>query len=64
MKKESKYGTKIIGGKNIPLTKDGTPNSIYLTKEGKAVKKKYLEEKKKANKEVIAKELMEILKNL
>lgn len=33
--------TVTIGGKVVPLTKDGLPNRVYLSKEARAVIKEY-----------------------
>jgi len=53
-----------LGGKDIPLTKSGSPNLVHLPKEAREAVKKYSEEKKKAKKEILARELEEILKKL
>ncbi|MEY4834384.1 MAG: hypothetical protein RI980_499 [Bacteroidota bacterium] len=53
-----------IGGKEVPLTKSGLPNRVYLSKEARAVVKEYAENKKKEKKEVLVKELTDILNKL
>ena len=53
-----------IGGKEVPLTKNGLPNRVYLSKEARAVVKEYAEKKKKEKKEVLVKELTDILNKL
>ena len=53
-----------IGGKEVPLTKSGLPNRVYLSKEARAVVKEYSENKKKEKKEVLVKELTDILNKL
>ena len=37
-----------FNGKEVPLTKDGFPNAVYLPKEVRAAVKKYKEQKKLA----------------
>ena len=56
--------TITIGGKQVPLTKSGLPNRVYLSKEARAVVKEYSENKKKEKKEVLVKELTDILNKL
>ncbi len=53
-----------LDGKNIPLTKSGTPNLRYLTKDQKAVVQKYVGDKKKAKKDVVLRELESFLAEL
>jgi hypothetical protein len=53
-----------IGGKEVPLTKSGIPNRVYLSKEARAVVKEYSEKKKKEKKEILVKELTDILNML
>ena len=61
----AKTASKIkIGGREIPLTKNGTPNLIYLTKEEREIVKKHTDKKKKEKKEIQIKELTELLNNL
>ena len=48
------HGTTIIGGKTIPLTKNGLPNGVYLTKEAKEIVKNLNKEKKKKKKKKIS----------
>jgi hypothetical protein len=56
--------TVTIGGKEIPLTKNGLPNRVYLSKEARAVIKEYAEKKKLEKKEVLVKELTDLLNKL
>ena len=44
------HGTTIIGGKTIPLTKNGLPNGVYLTKEAKEIVKNLNKEAKEQKK--------------
>ena len=53
-----------IGGKEIPLTKSGLPNRVYLSKEAREVVKSYAEQQKKEKKEILVKELTDILNKL
>jgi hypothetical protein len=53
-----------IGGKEVPLTKSGLPNRVYLSKEARAVVKEYAEKKKKEKKEILIKDLTDILDKL
>ncbi len=53
-----------IGGKDVPLTKSGLPNRVYLSKEARAVVKDYAEKKKREKKEILVKELTDMLDKL
>lgn len=53
-----------IGGKNVPLTKKNLPSLVYLSKEERKVVKDYAEKKKKEKKEVLVKELSDLLSKL
>lgn len=53
-----------IGGKEVPLTKSGLPNRVYLSKEAREVVKSYAEQQKKEKKEILVKELTDILNKL
>jgi hypothetical protein len=53
-----------IGDKEVPLTKNGLPNRVYLSKEARAVVKAYAENKKKEKKEILVKELTDMLNKL
>lgn len=53
-----------IGGKEVPLTKNGLPNRVYLSKEARVVVKEYAEKKKKEKKEILVKELTDILNKI
>lgn len=53
-----------IGGKDVPLTKNGLPNKVYLSKEAREVVKKYEEDKKKEKKKILVDELTTILQKL
>jgi hypothetical protein len=63
-KKNSTTGTIRIDGKDIPVTKSGLPNLIYLGKSEREIVKKYKEDKKKKKQEIVIKELEDILKSL
>jgi hypothetical protein len=63
-KKNSTTGTIKIDGKDIPVTKSGLPNLIYLGKSEREIVKKYKEDKKKKKQEIVIKELEDILKSL
>jgi hypothetical protein len=56
--------TTKIGGKEIPLTKNGLPNRVYLSKEMRTVVKEYADKKKAEKKEVLIKELTDMLNKL
>ena len=60
----SKTNTVKIGGKDVPLTKSGLPNRVYLSKEAREVVAKYADDKKKQKKEILTNEIAEILKKL
>ena len=60
----SKAKTVTIMGKEVPLTKNGLPNRVYLSKEARVVVAKYAEEKKQKKQEVLTNEITEILKKL
>lgn len=62
--KNSNPKTIKIDGKDIPVTKGGLPNLIYLGKSEREIVKKYKEDKKKKKQEIVIKELEDILKNL
>lgn len=53
-----------IGGREIPTTKKGVPNLVYLSKEEREIVKKHIEKKKKEKREIQIKELTEILNKL
>ncbi len=53
-----------IGGKDVPLTKSGLPNRVYLSKEAREVVKDYAEKKKKEKKAILVKELTDMLNKL
>lgn len=53
-----------IGGKEVPLTKSGLPNRVYLSKEAREVVKTYAEQKKKEKKDILVKELTNILSKI
>jgi hypothetical protein len=63
-KKNSTNKTIKIDGKDIPVTKSGLPNLIYLGKTERDVVRKYKEDKKKRKQEIVIKELEDILKSL
>jgi hypothetical protein len=53
-----------IDGKDVPLTKSGLPNRVYLSKEARVVVKEYAEKKKKEKKEILLKEITDMLGKL
>ncbi len=53
-----------IGGKKVPLTKKNLPNLVFLTKDEREVVKSYVDKKKKEKKEILVKELSELLNRL
>ena len=53
-----------IGGKEVPLTKSWLPNTVYLSKEAREVVKDYAEQKQKEKKEILVKELTDMLNKL
>ena len=53
-----------IGGKQVPLTKKNLPNLVYLSKDERKVVKEYADKKKKEKKEVLVKELTDLLNKL
>lgn len=57
MKKQT---VKILG-REIPLTKSGSINKTYLSKEERKIYDDYIEKKKKEKKEIISKELEDFL---
>lgn len=63
-KKKYQYGSVVILGKKIPLTKNGLPNRVYLSKEAREIVSKYADDKKKQKKEILTNEITEILKKL
>lgn len=56
------YGSVVLGGKKIPLTKAGNPNGIYLTKEDKQNIKDFNAQMKKEKRAIVSKELLAFLK--
>jgi len=60
----TKQKTVKFGGKEVPLTKNGLPNLVYLSKEGREVVKGYIDKKKKEKKEILVKELSDLLNKL
>lgn len=60
----SKATTMTIGGKEVPLTKSGLPNRVYLSKEARAVVASYADKQKKDKKEIMIKDLTEQLAKL
>lgn len=53
-----------IGGKDVPLTKSGLPNQVYLPKDLKVAVKAYVDKKKSDKKEMELKELTDLLNKL
>jgi hypothetical protein len=56
--------TITIEGKEVPLTKNGLPNRVYLSKEAKEVVAAYADKQKKDKKEIMIKELTDQLAKL
>ena len=56
--------TITIGGKQVPLTKSGLPNRVYLSKEAREVFATYADKQKKEKKEIELKELTDQLAKL
>jgi hypothetical protein len=54
----------MIGGKEVPLTKNGMPNQVYLTKEGRIVVKAFGEKLKEQKIAATEKELSDLFKTL
>jgi hypothetical protein len=63
-KNNSRKDHVTIGGKLIPVTKSGLPNLIYLGKTEREVIKKYKDDKKKKNQDIVSKEIMDLLNKL
>jgi hypothetical protein len=53
-----------IGGKDVPLTKSGLPNQVYLSKDMKVAVKAYADKKKADKKAMELKELTDLLNKL
>lgn len=53
-----------IGGKEVPLTKSGLPNRVYLSKVEREIVKEYADKKKKEKKEILVKEITDMLNKL
>jgi hypothetical protein len=53
-----------FGNKEVPATKNGLPNCVYLTKAEKEYVKAYVEELKKTKTEISLKQLADSLKGL
>lgn len=58
------HGTTIIGGKTIPLTKNGLPNGVYLTKEAKEIVKNLNKEAKEQKKSLTEEQLKDLYSKL
>jgi hypothetical protein len=54
----------VIGGKEIPLTKNGLPNQVYLSKDSRAMVKSFNEKLKGKEKAATEKELSDLFKTL
>ena len=59
MAKQTK-NTITISGKEIPITKQGTPNMVFLKKNQREVIKKYLAKKKRENSEIEVNEVQNL----
>lgn len=53
-----------IDGKEVPLTKSGLPNKVYLSKDAKAIVKAFEDKMKGKKKENVEKELNDLLNSL
>ena len=53
-----------FNGKEVPLTKDGFPNAVYLPKEVRAAVKKYREQKKAKKGEELIDDITKLLEKL
>lgn len=62
--KKYKYGSVLIGGKEIPKTKNGLPNGVYLSKEGREILKKHIDGLKGAKNKANVNELNDLLNSL
>jgi hypothetical protein len=58
------YGSFKFGNKEVPATKNGLPNCVFLSKEERVVVKSFSEQKKKGKTETSLKELTEQLAKL
>jgi hypothetical protein len=54
----------IIGGKEVPLNKNGLPNRVYLTKDGRILVKAFDEKLKEKKIAATEKELTDLFKTL
>jgi len=63
-KKVHKYGSEMIEGKEVPLTKSGLPNQVYLSKDAKVIVKDLEETLKASKKTATQKELSDLFKRL
>ena len=63
-KKMAELKTITVEGKQVPLTKNGLPNRVYLSKEAREVVATYADKQKKDKKEIMLKELTEQLAKL
>jgi hypothetical protein len=53
-----------FNGKEVPLTKDGFPNAVYLPKEVRAAVKKHREQKKAKKGEELIEDIIKLLEKL
>lgn len=53
-----------FGNKEVPATKNGLPNCVYLTKAERALVKAHVEQLKKSDKEVSLKQLADSLNSM
>lgn len=60
----TKPKTVKIGGKEVPLTKSGLPNKVYLSKDAKAIVKTFEDKLKNTKKENVEKEINDLLNSL
>lgn len=59
--KKFPYGSVEIGGKKIPLKKNGTPNKQNLTKDLKEVYDEWEKDEKESGRKIKAEELKKVL---
>jgi hypothetical protein len=62
--KKYPYGSKMISGREIPLTKSGLPNRVYLSKVARVVVKDFEDKLKGQNTEATQKDYNDFLNEL
>jgi hypothetical protein len=63
-KKKYPYGSVMLEGKKIPLTKNGLPNQVFLSKVAKIKVKQLNETLKETKKAATEKEINDLFKSL